>query len=104
VFCQCRHWFEPAGKHDALRCSGDISASSVFTASIIASVGAPSGWRANRPGIGWPLVLMPRNGSLNIASHLPNSSRARGLFVRVSACARAVGPAIFDSCSFGTNG
>jgi hypothetical protein len=43
VFCQFRHCGESTGKHDALRCSGDIRATSAFTASIIASVGAPSG-------------------------------------------------------------
>src|SRR5436309_1619673 len=95
---------ESAGKHDDFRCAGDIIFSSALTASIIASVGAPSGCGAKRAGTVAPPVVMPRNGSLNIRSHLPNSSLARGLAVRVSACARAVGPAILALGGFGTNG
>src|SRR6266446_1887355 len=96
--------FEPAGKHDDFRCSGDIIFSTALTASIMTSVGAPSGCGAKRPGTAAPPVVMPRNGSLNIRSHLPNSSLARGLAVRVSAWARAVGPAIFALGGFGMNG
>ena len=105
MFCQRRHWLESTGKHDVFFCSGDITASSAFAASIMASVGAPSGRGANSSGMTSPPVVMPRNGPFSILSQFASRPCARGLFlVRASACARAVGPAILASGGSGMNG
>ena len=70
----------------------------------IGSHGAPDGLSENNPGRTVPSVVSPLNGASASLPHVENSSCARGLFKRASACARGVSPAMRDFPGSGTKG
>ena len=80
VFCHWRHRGEPTGCRVRARSAGVRASSSCQAAAAIASTGAPSGFRANRPSRFAPSVVRPTKGLSASAAHSSNSLRGPGRF------------------------